>query len=117
MVTQEIKGEDYSVYSDPESATIHFQGELSLGGPLDYRAIAELLDAVVAQSPPRLTLNLTQLEFLNSAGISMISKFIIGVRKKPEMQVLVLGSVDIPWQGKSLKNLQKLLPSLKLELV
>ncbi len=72
---------------------------------------------VIAQSPPSLTLNLTKLKFLNSSGISTISKFIVGLRKQPPLQVVVLGSKDIPWQGKSLKNLDKLLPSLQLELV
>jgi hypothetical protein len=46
----------------------------------------------------------------------MLSKFVISVRKKKTIQLLVLGSNDIPWQQKSLKNLEKLLPTLKLEL-
>lgn len=117
MVAQEIKGEDYTVCYDPGSITVHFQGELSLGGPSEYAPLAQLLDGVVAQTPPALTLDLTKLEFLNSSGISLISKFIIGLRKKPPMPVKVLGSHSIPWQGKSLKNLEKLLPGLKLELV
>jgi hypothetical protein len=31
--------------------------------------------------------------------------------------MIVMGSEKIPWQAKSLKNLQRLMPSLKLELV
>lgn len=117
MVAQEIKGEDYTVSYDPGSTTVNFQGELSLGGPPEYAPIAQLLDEAIAQSPLTLTLDLTKLEFLNSSGISLISKFIIGLRKKPPVQVVVLGSNDIPWQGKSLKNLEKLLPRLQLKLV
>lgn len=117
MMTQEIKGEDYKVFYDPETSTVYFQGELSLGGPAEYAPIAQLLEQVMAQTPSTLTLNLTKLEFLNSSGISLISKFIIGLRKKPPIPVVVLGSHDIPWQGKSLKNLEKLLPGLQLELV
>lgn len=29
----------------------------------------------------------------------------------------IIGSDKIPWQAKSLKNLQRLMPSLKLELI
>jgi hypothetical protein len=116
MGIQEIKGEDYSVQYDPESVTFYFIGELSLGGPADYAPIAELLENVANQEPSTITLNLKKLEFLNSSGISMLSKFAISVRKKKTVQVLVLGSNHISWQEKSLKNLEKLLPSLKLKI-
>ncbi|MEG4282473.1 hypothetical protein QUB68_05045 [Microcoleus sp. A006_D1] len=116
MSMQEIKGEDYSIQYDRESVTVSFIGELSLGGPAEYAPIVELLDEVAQNEPPAITLNLKKLEFVNSSGISMLSKFVISVRKKKTIQLLVLGSNDVPWQQKSLKNLEKLLPTLKLEL-
>ena len=116
MSMQEIKGEDYSIQYDRESVTVSFIGELSLGGPAEYAPIVELLDDVANPEPPTITLNLKKLEFVNSSGISMLSKFVISVRKKKTIQLLVLGSNDVPWQQKSLKNLEKLLPTLKLEL-
>jgi anti-anti-sigma factor len=116
MGIQEIKGTDYSIQYDRESVTVCFQGELSLGGPAEYAAIAELLDEVANAEPPTITLNLKNLKFVNSSGISMLSKFVISVRKKKTIQLLVLGSNDVLWQQKSLKNLEKLLPTLKLEL-
>lgn len=116
MGIQEIKGEDYSIKYDRASVTVIFQGELSLSGPAEYAPIVELLDEVANPEPPTITLNLKNLEFVNSSGISMLSKFVITVRKKKTIQLLVLGSKDVPWQQKSLKNLEKLLPTLKLEL-
>ena len=116
MGIQEIKGKDYSIHYDLESVTVCFQGELSLGGPAEYAPIAELLDEVANREPPTITLNLKNLKFVNSSGISMLSKFVISVRKKKTIQLLVLGSNDVLWQQKSLKNLEKLLPTLKLEL-
>jgi Uncharacterized conserved protein len=116
MDIQEIKGQDYIIQYDRESATVCFQGELSLGGPADYAPIVQLLDEVANPEPSTITLNLKKLEFLNSSGISMLSKFVIAVRKKKTIQLLVVGSNDVPWQQKSLKNLEKLLPTLKLEL-
>lgn len=116
MGIKEVKGQDYSILYDRESMTVIFQGELSLGGTADYAPIVELLDEVANPEPPNITLNLKKLEFLNSSGISMLSKFVISVRKKKTIQLLVLGSNDVPWQQKSLKNLEKLLPTLKLEL-
>jgi hypothetical protein len=63
-----------------------------------------------------MTLDLRNLAFVNSSGISMLSKFVLSMRKKKGVQLVVLGSNDMPWQGKSLKNLEKLLPGLKLEI-
>ena len=116
MDIHEIKGQDYSIQYDPQSVTVCFTGELSLSGPGEYAPIVDLLDEVANPEPPAITLNLKKLEFVNSSGISMLSKFVISVRKKKTIQLLVLGSNDVPWQQKSLKNLEKLLPTLKLEL-
>ncbi|MDB9527515.1 hypothetical protein PN498_16070 [Oscillatoria sp. CS-180] len=116
MTAQEIKGEDYTIQYDSETQTVKFQGELALGGPKDYDPINSLLADVIDQDPTEMTLDLRELAFLNSSGISMLSKFVLGLRKKKGTQLVILGSNDMPWQGKSLKNLQKFLPSLKLEI-
>lgn len=116
MDNQEVIGEDYKVWYESESVTINFQGELSLGGPAEYAPITQLLDEVANQDPSTITLDLRKLEFLNSSGISMLSKFVISMRKKKTIQVVIRGSNYVPWQGKSLQNLEKLLPSLKLQL-
>lgn len=116
MDIHEIKGQDYCIQYDPKSVTVSFQGELSLDGAPDYQPIVDLLNQVANPEPPTITLNLKKLDFVNSSGINMLSKFVIGVRKKKTIQLLVVGSNDVPWQQKSLKNLEKLLPTLKLEL-
>lgn len=116
VATQEVKGEDYIVQFDSDSVTVNFKGELSLGGPSDYAPVTDLLNEVLGSEPNTMTLNLRELAFLNSSGISMLSKFVLSVRKKKGVQLIVLGSNDMPWQGKSLKNLEKLLPGLKLDI-
>ena len=116
MAMEEIKDKDYTVQYDPESNTVDFTGLLSLGGPKEYAPITDLLNKIAAAEPEQITLNLRKLEFLNSSGISMLSKFVLGLRKKKGVQLIILGSNEMPWQGKSLKNLQKFLPSLKLEI-
>jgi hypothetical protein len=116
MTNQEIKGDDYQVQYDPESTTVYFKGELSLGGPSDYAPIVDLLNEVADLELPTMTINLKELGFLNSSGISMLSKFVMSMRKKKDTQLVILGSDEMPWQGKSLKNLERLLPGLKLEI-
>jgi len=116
MEKQNVKGENYQVIGDPETATVYFEGSLRLGGMKEYEPIIKILNEMIQQDPSLITLNLRELEFLNSSGISMLSKFVLNVRKKKTTQIEIKGSDKIPWQGKSLKNLQRLMPGLKLEL-
>ena len=112
----EIKTEDYTIAYDKATATVTCEGSLRLNGMAEYEPIVQLLVGVAELEPPTITLNLCNLEFLNSSGINVLSKFVIKVRQKKNIQMVVCGSKSIPWQGKSLKNLQRLMPSLTLEL-
>lgn len=112
----EIKTEDYCIWYEATTATVTCSGSLRLRGMEEYAPIVQLLNEVADSEPSKITLDLRQLEFLNSSGISMLSKFAIRVRQKGRVQMVVLGSQEIPWQGKSLRNLLRLMPSLQLEL-
>ena len=112
----EIKGEDYTVKHDVEANTVIFQGELALGSSSEYQPIKDMLNELIESQPATATVNLRELTFLNSSGISLLSKFVLGLRKNKEVQLVILGSNGIPWQSKSLQNLEKLLPTIKLEL-
>lgn len=80
----------------------------------EYQKIMDfLLDSL--GNLPEFTVNLEGLEFLNSSGISMLSMFVVKVREGQTAQLIFKGSNKILWQTKSLRNLQRLLPSLKLE--
>lgn len=111
-----IKTEDYSVWYDPLRQTIYCQGSLRLNGMEEYTPIVQLFNDIVDTEPSAINLNLENLEFLNSSGINILSKFVINIRQKGTIQLFIKGSKNILWQGKSLKNLQRLMPSLVLEL-
>jgi hypothetical protein len=113
----EVKGDDYKVWYNASESSIYCQGSLRLAGTEEYAPIVQILEHVIEQSPQRIILNLCQLEFLNSSGINVLSKFVIKVRQKEKISITVQGSDTVPWQGKSLKNLQRLMPALKLEWV
>lgn len=111
----EIKTEDYSVWYETGTATVNFQGLLRLAGIPDYEPIVQLLNDVTDQEPPTITMNLQKLKFLNSSGMSVLSRFVISVRKKKTVQLVIKGSQSIPWQDKSLNNWQRLMPALTIE--
>jgi hypothetical protein len=113
----EIQSDSYTVAYDPALQTVTFIGALRLAGMEEYAPISQLLSDVLEQQCEKVTLDLRQLEFLNSSGINMLSKFVIKVRQQNKSNLTVIGAQMTPWQGKSLKNLQRLLPTLVLELV
>ncbi|MGB3692717.1 MAG: hypothetical protein WBG70_02610 [Spirulinaceae cyanobacterium] len=111
----EIKTKEYSICYKQSTATVNCQGTLRLSGMEEYAPIIELLHQVLEQKSPIITLNLQDLQFLNSSGINVLSKFVIKVRQEKDVSMVVQGSKQVPWQGKSLKNLQRLMPNLELE--
>jgi hypothetical protein len=112
--TVEIKTDDYTVEYKADMRTVFLRGFLRLPGMPEYESIMNLLlDAI--EGAPTLTLNLQELEFLNSSGISMLSMFVVKIRNQGQAQLMIQGSNQVLWQTKSLRNLQRLMPSLKLE--
>ncbi len=59
----EIKTEDYNVWYDAAAKAVFCQGSLRLGGIEECALIVQLLDDVVVQQPPILTMNLKELKF------------------------------------------------------
>ena len=112
----EIKTEEYRVIYNSEIATVVCKGSLLLSSAEEYAPILQILNTAVEQQPKQLILDVKELEFLNSSGINMFTKFVIGVRKKTTLKLVALGYEGIPWQVRLLKNLQRLLPNLTLKL-
>jgi hypothetical protein len=63
-----------------------------------------------------IVLDLRELEFLNSSGITMLSRFVIQARDRTGIDLQVVASEAVPWHARSLKNLQRLMPSLSIRL-
>lgn len=112
-MTTEIKTDDYKIWYDSENSIVFCSGYLRLDGTEEYQPIMELLVNAI-DDQPAIVVNLKELEFLNSSGISMLSMFVIKVRQNGNIQLIFEGSEKILWQTKSLKNLQRLMPSIKL---
>lgn len=110
-----LEGDGYRAAYDSERGCVFLEGSLRLNGLTEYAPISALLDEALEGSD-QLELNLTRLEFLNSSGIATLSKFVINARNRKTCVLTIRGSNAVPWQGKSLNNLKRLMPSLELVL-
>jgi hypothetical protein len=111
-----IKGESFRVELQDGNSTVVFSGALRLSGMEDYAPVLELLKCTLADTAKPIVLDLRELDFLNSSGITMFSRFVIEARDHAGVNLQFLASESIHWHARSLKNLQRLMPALVIEL-
>jgi hypothetical protein len=111
-----IHGESFEIRLEEENSTVHFKGALRLSGTEDYAPILDMLKETLIGPPGLIVLDLRELDFLNSSGITMLSRFVIEARDHAGVDVQVLASESVPWHARSLKNLQRLMPTLSVHL-
>lgn len=112
----EIKDENFRIQFAPETQTVIFQGELQLCGLAAYTPVIALLDTAVHQTVSTLCLDLRDLKFLNSSGIYMLLRFVLKVRNQSKIRLVVKGSNQVSWQGRSLPSLKQIMPQLDLHI-
>jgi hypothetical protein len=111
-----IHGESFEIRLEEENSTVLFKGALRLSGTEDYAPILDMLKETLISPATPIVLDLRELDFLNSSGITMLSRFVIEARDQARIDVQVLASESVPWHARSLKNLQRLLPTLSIRL-
>jgi len=111
-----IKGELFEIRLEDDNCTVVFKGALRLSGMEDYASILDLLKSTLARPVKPIVLDLRELDFLNSSGITMFSRFVIDARDQEGISLQFLASEAIHWHARSLKNLQRLMPALIIQL-
>ena len=108
----QVQGDKYSISYQSETETVRCAGFLDLRGKDGYKDMADLFDEVAARSstPGKIMLDVRDLEFLNSSGITTIGGFVIKLRNKGDVQLVIQCSDKHSWQSRSMVGLQKLMP-------
>ncbi|HEY4089609.1 MAG TPA: hypothetical protein VGM43_26970 [Bryobacteraceae bacterium] len=112
-----IKDESFEIQQQEDAPKVCFKGALRLSGAADYTPILEMLMGLLADTQRPIVLDLRDLEFLNSSGITMFSRFVIAARDRQEANLEFIASEKNPWHARSLKNLQRLMPELVVRLM
>ena len=113
---KDIQGESFDVQLEDDTSTVVFKGALRLSGMEDYASILDLLKSTLVEPVKPIVLDLRELDFLNSSGITMFSRFVIEARNHNGINLQFLASESIHWHARSLKNLQRLMPALIIQL-
>src|SRR4051794_12352302 len=107
-----INGESFQIRIEEDNSTVYFKGALRLSGTEDYAPILEMLKGTLTNPTAPIVLDLRELDFLNSSGITMFSRFVIEARDHAGINLRFVASESIAWHTRSLKNLQRLMPAL-----
>jgi len=109
-----ISGESFEIRLAEDNSTVFFKGALRLSGMEDYAPILEMLKGTLVDPPVPIVLDLRELDFLNSSGITMLSRFVIEARNRAGINLQFFASESIAWHARSLQNLQRLMPALMI---
>lgn len=105
---KKLQAGDAEITYDNTMSQLTFKGSMRLANMKEYDVVSEFLKEASEHSTDKLILNLEQLKFLNSSGITTLSLFILNCKKKNNLKITVQGNNDISWQQKSISNFQKL---------
>jgi hypothetical protein len=99
---------DYSVDAGQSPGTWLLRGVMRLESPEAY---ARAFEPVVASLTklPAISIDLSQVVFLNSSGIRALADVLLLAREK-RCQVTLFGSAAVPWQKKLASSLTALFP-------
>lgn len=109
-----IQGESFEIRREENNNMVVFKGSLRLSGMEDYAPILEMLKGTLIDPPTPIILDLRELDFLNSSGITMLSRFVIEARDQTGINLYFFISQAIAWHARSLRNLQRLMPALTI---
>lgn len=91
-------------------------GVLRLPSPAAYEACFEPLRQGLSAAAESYTVDISQVHFLNSSGITGLSRLVLLARNAGKPLVLI-GSRSASWQGKTLNLLKRLYDKLEVQLV
>ena len=103
---------EYKLEMRADGATL--SGVMRLVSPAAYRgALAAVHDQIDAATGP-IELDLAGLQFLNSSGITALSRLVMQARERSVTMTVIIDE-QVSWQKKTLPSLARLYPKLTLK--
>lgn len=108
-----IKTEDYTVDSSTLNKSI-ISGTMRLPSPISYDEPFSSIKNGIEESTDTYEIDIYNLQYLNSSGITSIARLIIKARDLKKGIKLIINN-NIPWQNRSLSSLKNLWEKLEFE--
>lgn len=100
-----------TISDDRSAATV--AGVFRLASPSAYVPVMKPLVDCIEAKPRAFRLDLAGVSFMNSSGVTALSRLVMSARQHDVALVCVVDDA-VPWQGKTLSSLQRLYPKLEL---
>lgn len=113
----EISKEDYFIETKKNRGRIRISGTLRLFNVEEYDPIISAIETMLDNSGRgKAVIDIKNLDFLNSAGIASLSRFVAAYDRKSIHNVEIKGNKNKYWQIKFLENIKKLRSEIKTSL-
>jgi len=107
-----ISHDDYTIEILPEKAVLSGK-EIRLQSVMAYEKLFEPIFRALEMTPEGYGLDLQNLEFLNSSGVTAIARIILEARKQGKLLTMEIKGTN-PWQKKTIVSLEKLYNKVKI---
>ncbi len=113
----EISKEDYFIETKKNRGRIRISGTLRLFNVEEYDPIISAIETMLDNSGRgKAVIDIKNLDFLNSAGIASLSRFVAAYDRKSIHNIEIKGNKNKYWQIKFLENIKKLRSEIKTSL-
>lgn len=103
-----ITGERYTISYDPVDQQVNFEGYVRTVNKSDLQGILDYLLDLHGRLDGTIRLNFRKMRYINSLGLRVLIDFLKHARNTEKMNVKLIGSKVITWEGKTLKSLASL---------
>lgn len=108
------ESEDFTIdCTQPGRAKL--EGVLRLSSPAAYEDRFEPLRQGLQESDSGYTVDISKVQFLNSSGITGLSRLVLMARAQSK-PITIVGSSSVAWQSKTLRLLERLYDKLDIRL-
>lgn len=105
--------DEYTITLDQASHSATLSGVLRLSSPVAYRPVMQPIQDAIEAGPPSYRVDLRGLSFMNSSGVTALSRLVMAARQHDVPLVCVVNDA-VPWQRKTLSSLARLYPKIEL---
>jgi len=112
-----LKTGDAFISYDPDVHQVRISGYMRMTEISDYDPFLRFLVECTEKSKRPLILDVVNLDYLNSSGITTLIMFVLTMKGTSALPVLIKGNKNTFWQTRSLHNLTKFYPAASIEYV